>query len=129
VKVSGLAGPASQPASGGDPSCCGNCGGEAWCSPNSGSCYTWKKRDYYEVVAALPAVVRAFAHHRAVVATTHWRNLTTEIAPPRSKVSACPDMMANQFIGVNALLILNACELIDLAGIIRQYNSAPGSRY
>merc|ERR1712107_320418 len=48
VKLSGLSGPPSTRASGGDSSCCANCDSEAWCSPNSGNCYTWKKRDYYE---------------------------------------------------------------------------------
>merc|ERR1719433_154451 len=29
-------------------SCCSGCPGSAFCSPISRSCYTWKRRDYYE---------------------------------------------------------------------------------
>merc|ERR1712217_937851 len=34
---------------GGDPvdGCCNNCDRQAWCSPGSGNCYTWKRQHYY----------------------------------------------------------------------------------
>lgn len=37
------------PVTGGDPvdGCCSNCGRQAWCSPHSGNCYTWKRKQYY----------------------------------------------------------------------------------
>merc|ERR1712232_514501 len=39
----------------GVPACCASCGGKAYCSPLSGSCHDWKKKDYYEACFTGPA--------------------------------------------------------------------------
>merc|ERR1719230_1112038 len=33
---------------GGTASCCSKCAGRSFCSPGSGNCYDWQKKDYYK---------------------------------------------------------------------------------
>lgn len=35
-------------------SCCSKCVGRSFCSPNSGSCYDWQKKDYYKSCPVVP---------------------------------------------------------------------------
>jgi len=82
VKISGLAGPSSQLISGGDPPCCANCGGDSWCSPNSGNCYSWRKKDYYESCCCSACGGSAFCSPQSgncydTLAKPYYRNCTS----------------------------------------------------
>merc|ERR1712232_107318 len=41
-----------------DSTCCGNCGDKPFCSPNSGSCYDQKRKNYYKTCTPAAASFR-----------------------------------------------------------------------